>query len=414
MIIIFLMIILSFILINKKIDNKVLTKKLSYIYVIALLFQIILFIVYRYELYKLNMEVYYSDATDYWNATLSILNGRTTAQYNGVFYYTCALVQLLSPFIWAGWNNLFNIMCINISILLVVISMYEYLKKDNINIKLTTRQVLLYSILNLFNPLIYYSLMRNLKDAEFLLLTVYVAYDFCKFVCSNNYKHIILYFVRLFICSILLFGIRPWGFLIGFIPVILLFFRSEKRVKKKISIILIILTTFMIFALYHKISSTLIIWVPVVINSALKRGFFQTVLGIFKLILGPGPVRSLFGEEYFTFYIKSGNYMCMIGSLIWWFEFLIFLFPSIRLTLKNKKNSIKPLLNSFLLVFLLLFFTIYVMQYGGSAEIRFRGVLYVILSAFFCTKGILKYRIIDFVFSTISVFLLLCINVIFL
>ncbi|MDD4375347.1 MAG: hypothetical protein PHR25_01015 [Clostridia bacterium] len=377
MLILFIMILYTFHILNKNIDDKCFKSKVIKILILGFIFQTVLLIIYRLELNSLGRIVYYSDANDYWNATLDIMNGNSTVQYNKVYYISCAIIQKCSPFIWVGWNNIFNILCVNLTIVISTILIYKTLKfKSDSNYE---KQSIIFLIINLFNPLIYYSLMRNLKDAEFLLLVIIMVYGLQKLIYNKTMKNYIIYIIKLSIITILLLGIRPWGFLIGVTPLLVLIFQKNKSTYEKVSIIILLSAFVVLFMLLrNNIIGTLQMWVPIVLNSAQKRGMIINFIGVIKLFLGPGPVRSIFGETYFVFYTVSGNIMSAIGSLMWLIEL-----PILVILFLNKKNILKKAsaFTIFMFVFLIMYIMIYVMQYGGSTELRMRGVLYVTLSA---------------------------------
>ena len=182
MIILLLMIVAIFYIISKNIGDKSLKKKLFKYFIIGLIFQSLLFTLYRMNLQYIGREVYYSDAEVYWEATKDVLNGNETNEYNRAYIYMCAIIQKTSLFTWAGWNNIFNILCVDLSIAMIIVVIYKRIKDERYN------NLYFFLFCSLYNPLIIFSLMRNLKDALFLLIVVIEGYLLEKSICSNRKK----------------------------------------------------------------------------------------------------------------------------------------------------------------------------------------------------------------------------------
>lgn len=365
MLIILIMLYMLYRILNKNIQL-IDKKKIYKIFVFGLGFQLVMFILYRIGLLSVGREVYYSDAEYYWEATKVILNGENSLAYNRLYYTLCAIVQLASPFSWVGWNNLFNILCVDLAISMVFVIIYKYKKNHN------AKYFLYFS---LFNPLIYYSLMRNLKDALFFLLVIILGYILQKSV--DCYKKKWLFLLIIFISIPFFYSIRPWAFVIPLFAFITFIFENRNVLKnrKKIIFTLLILMIILISVLFGKIIYVnLKIWVPIVLNSFVSRGIFHSIIGIGRLFIGPGFIRSLFGHEFFEHYLIIGNYMTAIGSFMWLFA-LSLLMVMIKKPLKNLFNA--PVFSKYLFLFFLCYSVLYAIQYGGSVELRLRGVLYL-------------------------------------
>lgn len=286
MILLVIMLAYIFYFLYKNIDNKEVRKKVIIVFAVAVLFQAILLLIYRLDLKSLNRDVYYSDAGNYWQATLDVLNGKGSNAYNEVYYITCSVIQKLSPFVWVGWNNIFNLLCVDLSIALCAVSIYKFLSKKND--KNRRVQTIIFCCINLFNPLICYSLMRNLKDALFFLLVVIIGHGLQYLLENKSIKNSIIYMIKLAICSMLLMGIRPWGILAAFIPIAILIIQKNKENYEKNAIkILAILLVITGIVLGERIWSTFKLWVPIVLESAISRGIFSNIKGVATLVLGP-------------------------------------------------------------------------------------------------------------------------------
>jgi len=349
--------------------------------IIFLAFQLVALMIYRLELNALDLEVYYSDSAVYWDTTKKLLEGYKYTTWNMGYVYYCYFIQKLSLFISPIFINISNLLLINLSILNICLLM----NKENINKK----NIKLFYFITMINPLVWYSLFRNLKDGLFLYLTTIIVFLVYKIFNENEGKHKkILYLLILVIFTLYITTVRAWGFLI---TILLLGFSIFNKFKTKFkltpkNIIMLILSigTFIValYILLFKLNYMykLEMWMPIVLENGQARGIINILLGMVKIIIGPGPIRSIFGKEYFMFYTITGNVMSFIGAILWWLSLGILV--SKTLLKNNNKNTIANLFGLVVLTFLV----IYAMQYGGSLELRFRGVIYILFSSFFCSK----------------------------
>lgn len=91
--------------------------------------------------------------------------------------------------------------------------------------------------------------------------------------------------------------------------------------------------------------------------------------------------------------------MCAIGSLMWWIEFIFLVICVIKRKMKYKDMSH---FTKFMLAFLIIYVVIYVMQYGGSVELRMRGVLYMIVSSLVLSIDKLNLNKKDFIIMSVA------------
>lgn len=339
-------------------------KKINKIVLLSFLFQVVLLLIYRIELNELGRSVYYSDAEGYWNDTILLLNGGNLIGSQVGYAYFCSIIQRMSPFVDVIWNNISNILLVDISVLLIAKLMIKY--------NVVMNNIIFFVKISLFNPLLIYSLMRNLKDALFVFCLVCIIFIYCHFKETNKYIDLILLlFFSLFISSV-----RPWGFLI--FPILLLVnFIITKQYKYFMSYILLFLLGIVIILfiyaanLYRHIQ----VWVPIVVSNMLNSSISDLLIAPFRMFLGPGVYRALFGNEYFMFYTNTGNVCCAIGCLMWYYNISLFLVKVVNFNF----TTLTSLLSGILLFFVLL----YSMQYHGSLDVRFRGILYILTYAVF-------------------------------
>lgn len=180
--------ILMYILLSKRLLKK---RLFNYKLLIFTLFiQLLILICYRIELTTLGREVYYSDAYNYWEQTkllladinnYSLIDKITGGQTFYVLF--CYLIQKTSLFQSPILLNLSNLLLLNNTIFI-----FAYLL-DKINIRASTIKFYLFFLLN--NPLIIYSLIRNMKDALILFLTVLLVLFFIRFIENKNKIYIV-------------------------------------------------------------------------------------------------------------------------------------------------------------------------------------------------------------------------------
>lgn len=433
MLILILLNILLFTFYNKSIKSfsSLYNEKLKKIFIIGVVFELILLLFYRLDLLSLNRNVYYSDAETYWKNTLELINYGQSDGYNALYYKICYYLQISSPFIWVGWNNLFNITCINFSIVFVVYSLtnFEFNKENDAELY---RKIKLLLILTMFNPFIIYSLMRNLKDALFMVYVLFIAFILNKAINKNNIVFSLITYLFFSISMYTMIQLRPWGFIIPLIAIayltIYLIINLIKKVKKefqinrlKIILILIFVLVALIFVsfvlcfkIFPHVIATLRVWIPSVMDSLMQRNLISMLLGFFKFIVAPGPLRALFGNKYFVHYTGSGNIMCCIGQIMWWLSIVIIL-SNFIISIKNKKTNfkIKNHFCNFISIITFIYIVIYVIQYGGTAEIRLRAVMYIFsFSIFFSIFSINDYKCNKKIYNVVSILSILCFTLI--
>lgn len=351
----------------------------------AFLMQFTLLFIYRLELKFLwGREVYWSDAEYYWNATLELLKyGKVTA-HNILYVYYGWLLQITSPFVGVIWNNISNVLLLNLSFLLAVETSRNLKNHYRFSRIRNDTALLPFSLyfLTIVNPLVVYSLMRNLKDSLFLFLV-----SFSVFLIKQIAKIKSLLWLTLAVALYnvllipLLTNIRPWGFAIPVVNMISLLISKESMTRGRkfaISLGFLALSVFVFFQFIQRIQG----WISrrdllLELGAGLEnKGVLPTVLGVFRLLIGPGPIRSLFGSDFFQFYTYLGNFSSLLGSTIFWFIFPYFLTRYIPQITRLLRNGSAFFLN------LVAILSIYAYFYGGSAELRFRGVIYSLIAFF--------------------------------
>ena len=352
--------------------NKLKKKNVSIdvLLLLALILQSILLMLYRSELTFLGREVYYSDAEDYWRYTLRVLNGDELREGQQLGYILwSALIQKTSPFVAVIWNNISNLLLVDLALLLIADIMV-----DN---ELNNNKIKFFLISTMFNPLIVYSLFRNLKDAIFLLIMVLIIYFLLLFKQKKKW----IYLVIAVFLDVVVAEIRPWGFLIIVFAFIGIYYNQFLLVKsglKKVAI-LIIASMFVIVSYIFIVKIGLVshinVWLPKIQRSMSDFSIMKIIMGPLSMMLGPGWYRCINGEQYFMYYTNIGNIACFIGAIMWWFVLAYFLAEFNFKKIKFNNAGLAFLITLFFI------FCVYSMLYGGSVELRFRGIIYVLVEA---------------------------------
>ena len=359
MIVIFVEFIVLFFL-NKKVKSKGLNYSKLLFFALAL--QFLLLFVYRVELLLNDRIVYYSDAEVYWENTLTLLEGKPLIGTQTGYAWYCFMIQITSPIKLVILNNISNMLLVDITIYIVAILLQNQNKSSEIVKKFIT--------ICIYNPLIIYSLFRNLKDSLFLFLTVLIIYLYVKI--SQKFKLLYASLIGLLVVYITM--VRPWGFII--LPLLLIDILFNRKHKLRNALFLgVIGAGFIAIVFYFGFNKIIDVWVPIVFEHAESQSFLSLLSAPLRILTGPGPYRSFLGHEYFQFFTYTGNVCCAIGCALWWWELVCIAFNAIKYRFKGVSIN-------FGIVWLFFLF-VYSLQYGGSLEIRFRGIIYILTMAMF-------------------------------
>jgi hypothetical protein len=355
----------------------------------SFLTQLLILVAYSVELRIIwGRTVYWSDAEYYWQATIEMLKGLKPEVHNFGYVFYSWLIQKTSPFVTPLWNNISNVLLIDLSFFIGIQSILG----EN---KMVRPRVPRFAYLvTISNPLVIYSLLRNLKDVLFLFmvtLSIYIGSKIGKKTCSDNpTKHklsvvILSLFLVLYIAlfSVSLTSVRPWGWAIPitniFFILFLILLRNNGSQKYKSSLIaILVIIVGILYLSFSSLYKQVGVWLEnrdVLLQEGRQYNKVTSLLiGPFVMLFGPGPVRSLFGDMYFQYYTLVGNISAFIGSTIWYFFLPLFFL----LVVKNFQHVFKSYSGGMLICILLELLLIYSYFYGGSTELRFRGVVYLL------------------------------------
>lgn len=374
-------------------------RKAYFFLIFSILLNTLYILIYRYELTILNREVYFSDAQAYYDKGLYLIHFGIHQPidllgYKFIVYLILKYGLLKSP----AELNIVNLLLFYNAILFIL--RYVISKVDVNHFKIN---LLLFLIL--FNPLITFSLFRNLKDATFFFFVGYLLWINSNKNFSNEFKIVVNIILTLYLPSI-----RPWAFILPF-SLFSIEFLLKRDIKLKFSNILIIgMVSFLLVAVvwYFK-GNYILLWInylnysdPGGAAKTVGLGLTNRLMGPFRLLLGPGPYRPLFASIYYKYHIPIGDFLSEVGIVFWYMFLSVFTVK----VLSVSKIRLKQM--SALLFVLSCYLIIYAFAYSGAVEIRFRGQIFplVIFLFVFARNTRLKNNTFN-VFVTYIVFLLI-------
>jgi len=236
------------------------------------------------------------------------------------------------------------------------------------------------------NGIVTWMAVRNLKDTLFLFLTLAMISGM-KFFLSD--EHSIATFLRVsgillidLVCAWALEMIRPWGmyWASGIIVAVVIELLFKKELKLKISKSLFFGTLALTLALT--------VWLLTSYQAAIQDFFvlidfagrsgglvgstvIDIIVAIPRFLIGPGPIRAIFGWEAFQVTTSIGNILIVLGAFMWW----LFLPVLILAILKGPYYWLRY---SSVLIPLVVFLGVYSFAYSGSVETRFRAIVYIL------------------------------------
>ncbi|WP_419961136.1 hypothetical protein [Psychrobacillus sp. BM2] len=246
----------------------------------------------------------------------------------------------------------------------------------------------------LFNGVVIWTAVRNLKDILFLYLLVIFIYILFKLL--ENIKINLWLIVPLTIIYYFIQDLRQW-----FIYLLLVLFASIiinsllKRKKIFTLATLIVALSVIVVPFAQKGLNTFDLYTKTYsvtqqslggdsLTQMVNSSLLSLPMSMGRFILGPGPIRALFGSESFLFFTYTGNVLIFLGSLAWWLFLPLFLLSLI--SLRNiKKNYI-------IFLVMMFYWVVYSIAYAGSGDTRLRAVFYI-LAAMYTAPYLSKVRL---------------------
>lgn len=371
---------------------------LSFFIIFSLLFCLIIF---QAELLLNNIKNsdYGSDAVYYWNAMVSVYLGEInlTQVLAPLYVGWGVLVLKFSPFISILFVKLSNVLLYSLSANMLYVIVLERLSKFGFK---NNFYGLVLSIIFLSNGIIFWTVIRNLKETLFIFSLIFYIFLLDKTANMKNRKYFKIISIT-FLSIVFYFAldnIRPLG---GSLAIVLLlgnllnkYHSDSLKIYKGRTVVLIFVLAMILFL--NLLSRIYLI-------NAFRELYMENLekfsqsnllvnnLNIFRLlplsmlrfILGPGPfrgLRQLFYRDVFLVSTRWGDILIFWGSIIWWISLIIIVFNFIY-SLKNRLYVVKYFID--FLIFCLIFLVVYSYIGSGTGDTRLRSVFYFFSFPFF-------------------------------
>lgn len=237
------------------------------------------------------------------------------------------------------------------------------------------------------NGVVTWMVVRNLKDTLFLFLSLILIVG-VKVLLSKRHDIPILFRISgiLLLCfagAQALESIRPWGLywalvIIGATTIEPLFQKGLQwgfKIPRSLlfSTLALSLILMVWFANSHRSvmqDITVAIQYAEGAGGLVGVGPLDIVLALPRFLIGPGPIRAIFGHEVFWVTTTMGNILITLGAIMWWTYLPVLVLALLR-------GPSYWLRHASILIPLFIFLTIYSFAYSGSLETRFRAIAYV-------------------------------------
>ena len=342
--------------------------------VVVLIFGVQFFfaLLHQADMALIGIPEYGSDPLFYWNDVVRVYEG-TQEEFTpqAVLFKWFSFAIVLTSFT----PGILLVRVGNILLLLSsLIVVYQLLRRNQVS----PRVVLWVLLMSGLNGIVIWTTIRHLKDIFFVTLTIWYIAIIDVTLRRTRHSWVLLgVFAFIFYQAMIL--LRPWGFLIVLILPIAMWLSFERNHRYRFVVVLLALVP-LIFIL-PKLTAT-IQYASIVSVFEFRRGILglagailsmDMVLGIARFLVGPGPLLAAFGNERFLYSTMVSNILIFAGSLFWWFHLPRIFVLAVRA--KGKVLFVKRMLPFLILAIMTLF--VYVIAYGGTAEVRFRAMLYL-------------------------------------
>lgn len=375
MIILFILTLQLFLMLSKTKFEKALT----YTIIAITIWNVGFLTILQLELTILGTSTYGSDESEFFQKILYASNlenwfAYVKSDYNFSYLLFGTLILKTSWF-----DSIYLIRLGNVLLVINAIVVIYFFAKNFLNIRSKNLYWLLLFIG--LNGMITWTAIRNLKDTLFvfaLVIFIYVLFDIIlkkKLSAFNLTVFTITFYI--------LIDIRQW-FIYLFLLLVIAIFSVSLLKQKRYLLFTIICTISLIFTIMiGKDALDMYLLYSVAysenfgdnqLSQVLTGSFFGLPLSMGRFILGPGPIRGLFGSDAFLTFTATGNVLITLGSLIFWF-----FMPLFFLALVSKKNIMN---NYIILIILLFYWIIYSYAYAGSGDTRLRAVLYILCAIY--------------------------------
>ncbi|NOU63185.1 hypothetical protein GC096_03880 [Paenibacillus sp. LMG 31461] len=337
-------------------------------------------IILQLELSATGTSTYGSDETAYFNTMLQAYDSENWYEIvKNDFNFTYVLYGTL-----IFKTNIFDpsVFFVRLGNVLLLINMLMFVYLILTKTFLIKSKTVYYGLLFIgFNGIITWTAIRNLKDVMFVYFLVLFIYILLELFLHKRWS--IIRIIGLALSWFVLEDIRQWFPYMAIASIALIIFVT--LVKNKRFFFASVLMGGIVVAsvpLFQKGLSTLLVY-TVNYSEAYDGGnitnlnnisFLSLPFSMGRFILGPGPIRGMFGSDSFLTYTTTGNLLITLGGLVWWAVLPLFLMA--LMSFRNIKKM-------YLVLFILLFYwATYSYAYAGSGDTRLRGVLYVLCAIY--------------------------------
>ena len=365
MIVLLLLIFQLFYLLRKTKWNRTIV----FIVLITTMLSIGFMIILDLELASYGVTTYGSDESDYYSKMMFASQIRdmrdwfsfVKADYNFTYVMFGSLILKTSWIKSIILIRLGNVLLFLNTVLMSYLFAKKYFPEKPLNIN-----VYVITFLMGTNGMLIWTAIRNLKDTLFIYMLIAFLYVFIDILYNKN---ITFYKITVLISSFyVLNDIRQWfSYFFLFLMLIIIILNLYKNKKYFFLFIVSVLSAIILLNYANEGLNILEIYTKSrygsisIINLPILMGQFM---------MGPGPIRGLFGDEAFLFTTTTGNILITLGSLAWWMFAPLFV-----LALVNFKN-IKQ--NYIVLITLVFYWATYSYANAGSGDTRVRAVFYIL------------------------------------
>jgi hypothetical protein len=354
-------------------ERKRIVSALLIIFVVNIVFAIL----HQMDQFIAGKSEYGSDALNYWNDVLRIVDGRAdeTGKYAESFKWYSAAIQVTSPFTSIFLTRIGNILLLTATLTII----YSTLRTVNVSARWATYSLLLIGL----NGIVIWATIRHQKEPLMWLMTtglLWAIYFGLYKITRNVLLQWLMLVVSAAIFAVVIETIRVWGYFLALIVPPMSWLLGPGLPRRWIIRVGI---------------TAALLAIPIVVAADLSRIYIGIASGreidsfwdlasqmltpgfaidVTRLVVGPGPVMAMFGNERFVITTNLGNVLIFAGSLMWWI-----LLPQLVMLSFSRKSlpmlrAMAPYIFSAIVMILVLAFI-----FGGTTETRNRATIYIFL-----------------------------------
>lgn len=217
------------------------------------------------------------------------------------------------------------------------------------------------------NGILIWTAIRNLKDIFFVYMLMIFLYSLFDLIFKKkfNFKNLI----AIAISSYVLQDIRQW-FVYFIILLLFVIFAVELLKKRRVFSFMLISGVMSVILIVFAREGLEILRVYTMNRFSSTMSLTQLPIYMGQFVMGPGPIRGVFGNEAFVHTTTTGNILITFGALAWWFFVPIFFLA--LLSWKNIKQ------NYIVLIVLMFYWMTYSYANMGSGDTRIRAAFYIL------------------------------------